>query len=272
MPQNWLKKMAFHSEVCEKHTYIKDGQEVIKPIQMMIVNSEVLCPRCEAEKTEQQLQASIQSDYDKANEQRKYNTLYKRSIIQDNTLIKATLENYEAKAKEEIANKHTVLEAIDRMRSGQVFNVVLQGNQGAGKSHLAYAMLQELNGQDTSCLFVNVESMLRLIKDTFNNKESKYTENYFVELMSEVDYLTLDDIGAETGAIGTDKTATDFVQRVLYAITTTRQDKSTFITTNLSSETLFKMYDKKLVSRMFRNPKFVVFRETKDKRMNNIPF
>lgn len=264
--------MTFHSDVCEKHTYIQNGQEIVKPIQMMVIKGEVLCPRCEAEKTEQQLQEKMQSEFDLSMQQQKYNTLYNKSILQDKTLLDATLENFKAEQSEERENKQTVIESVNRFKNGQVFNVVLQGNQGAGKSHLAYATLQELNGQDTSCLFVNVESMLRLIKDTFSNKQSKYTENYFVELMSEVDYLVLDDIGAETGAIGTDKTATDFVQRVLYAITTTRQDKSTIITTNLSSETLFKMYDKKLVSRMFRNPKFIVFKETKDKRMNNIPF
>ncbi|GIN96058.1 hypothetical protein J6TS1_19280 [Siminovitchia terrae] len=65
---------------------------------------------------------------------------------------------------------------------------------------------------------------MRVIKDSFSNKESRYTENCFVELMSKAAYLALDDIGVETGAIGTDKIATDFVQRVLYAITTTRQD------------------------------------------------
>ena len=114
--------------------------------------------------------------------------------------------------------------------------------------------------------------MLRTIKDSFSNRESRYTERYFVDLLSKVDFLALDDIGAETGAIDTDKTATDFVQRVLYAITSTRQDKATIVTTNLNSEVLFKMYDKKLVSRLLRNPKYVLFKETKDKRLSNIPF
>ena len=274
MPQKLLNSMKFHSDVCHKHTYIKDHQEVVKPIQKMIINGEVVCPRCESEKNDRQLQEELQQQYESAKERQNYNTLYKHSIIEDETLLNATFANYHVTQKEETANKQILLEGVERLKRGQVFNVILQGNQGSGKSHLAYAALRELNeqGADTTCLFVNVESMLRKLKNSFNDRESKYTESYLVELMSSVTFLVLDDIGAETGAIETDKTATDFVQRILYAITTTRQNKATFITTNLSSKTLFKMYDKKLVSRMLKNPKYIVFQETKDKRIGTLPF
>lgn len=68
--------------------------------------------------------------------------------------------------------------------------------QGAGKSHLAYSILRELRGhfyeisdgekdndeltysKMKSCLYVEIEQLMRLIKDSFNNKESKYTEEY----------------------------------------------------------------------------------------------
>jgi DNA replication protein DnaC len=126
--------------------------------------------------------------------------------------------------------------------------------------------------RDKSCLFVSIDAMLRKIKNSFNDKESRFTEEYFNKLLSNVDFLVLDDLGAETGAIDTSKTATDFVQRVLYGITNTRQDKATILTTNLDSKTLFSMYDKKLVSRLFRKPKYVIFKESKDKRTSNIPF
>ncbi|MBD8006533.1 ATP-binding protein [Bacillus norwichensis] len=273
-PERLHKNITYHSENCERHFFVKNGFEIVKPIQKMMVDGELVCPRCELEQKDLELQEAIQRKYDELFKRKKYNIFYNSSILSDNTILAAKLENYQVEHQEERENKQTVLESLARFKDGQVFNVILQGNQGAGKSHLAYAALRELNesGLDKSCLFVNVESMMRLIRDSFGNKRSKYTESYFVELMSEVDYLALDDIGAETGAIGTDKMATDFVQRILYAITTTRQDRTTLITTNLSSETLFRMYDKKLVSRLFRNPKFVVFKETKDKRMENIPF
>lgn len=266
--------MTFHSDYCLEHTYIKNGQEVVLPIQKMIIEGQVVCPRCELEKEQQALTKEVQAQYDDIQKNKKYNTLLHKSIISDNTILDATFENYETTIQEEIDNKNTCLEIMERLKDGQVFNTFLQGIQGTGKSHLAYSILRGINDAklDKSCLFVSVEGMMRLIKDSFSNKESKYTEQYFVDLLSEVNFLVLDDIGAETGAIDTNKAATDFVQRILYAITTTRQDKATIVTTNLSSKTLFQMYDKKLVSRLLKNPKYVIFEKTKDKRIANIPF
>ncbi len=266
--------MIFHSEYCQEHTYIKNGQETINPIQKMVIEGQVICPRCELEKEQQALTNKVQAYYDDIQGQKIYNTFFNKSIITDRTILSAAFENYETSIQEEIQNKNTCLEIAERLKSGQIFNTFLQGIQGTGKSHLAYSILRKINDAqlNKSCLFVNVEDMMRKIKDSFSNRESRYTERYFVDLLSKVDFLALDDIGAETGAIDTDKTATDFVQRVLYAITSTRQDKATIVTTNLTSEVLFKMYDKKLVSRLLKNPKYVLFKETKDKRLSNIPF
>lgn len=273
IPQTLRKSMQFHSSYCEKHTYVSNGVEVSKPVQKMIINGNIICPRCECQKETLRLQKEQSDQYEESFNKRNYNVLSKQSILADNTILNASFKNYFTECEEEVRNKLTILDVIKRLKEGQVFNVILQGKQGTGKSHLAYATLRELNESTNSkCLFINIESMLRLIKDSFKNKESKYTENYFIDLLSSVEFLALDDIGAETGAIGTDKAATDFVQRILYAITTTRQDKATIITTNLSSKTLFNMYDSKLVSRLFKNPKYILFKDTKDKRMASIPF
>lgn len=82
----------------------------------------------------------------------------------------------------------------------------------------------------------------------------------------------LDDLGAESGAIDIEKAATDFVHKFLYALSSSRQHKVTIYTTNLSSTTLTKLYDEKLLSRCFKKPKFIVFKETKDYRIGDVPF
>ncbi len=275
MPEILLKKITFHSSFCDKHSVLKNGEEIVNPIRKMVVNGEVVCPRCELEKEQKELTDHWQNVYEHLEQDKDYSVFVHKSIVTDNTILQASFLNYKTTIDEELHNKKTCIEIAERLKAGQVFNTFLQGVQGAGKSHLAYSILQSINQErlkNISCLFVNVEEMLRLIKDSFNNKSSKYTEQYFVDLLSKVTVLCLDDIGAETGAIDTDKAASDFVQRVLYAITSARQDKSTIVTTNLSSQTLFKMYDKKLVSRLLKNPKYVIFKETKDKRMANLPF
>ena len=259
-----LKNLVYHSDFCDQH---------VKPVQKMVINNQVVCPRCESEKSTKKLEKETTAYFEQMELDRKYSNLKTKSIIEDETLIDARLENFTEKCEEEKVNKATVLECLERFKQGEVFNLVLQGKQGTGKSHLAYSALWELNEtKKYSCLFVSVDAMIRKIKNSFNDKGNMYTEEYFNRLLSEANYLVLDDLGAETGAINTDKAATDFVQRVLYGVTNSRQNKVTILTTNLSSESLYSMYDKKLVSRLMKRPKVVMFKESKDKRISNLPF
>lgn len=254
------------SDYCDKH---------IKPVQKMVIQGETVCPRCKSEEQTRQLEKETTAYFEKVIADKKYNTFFDESIFEDATILNARLTNYAVGngSDEESKNKMLVCNAINHFRAGKQFNLILQGNPGAGKSHLAYSTLWELNEtRQYSCLFISVKSMLRKIKASFNNKESKYTEEYFSKLLSSVDFLCLDDLGAETGAINSDKHATDFVQSVLYGVMDSRQDKSTILTTNLDGKTLTNMYDSKLVSRLMRNRQVVIFRDSKDKRIGNLEF
>lgn len=265
--------MTWTSKYCELHTYIKDGVEHVKPVQKILINGNEVCPRCQTEKWNKNLQGEVQQYYDDLLAKHKQNVLFTKSILNDKTITNASIDLYITDNQEERQNKDLCLEIMDCLKEGQVFNVLIQGNPGAGKSHLAYSILRELNQSGkVSCLFIDIDQMLRHIRSSFNYKDSHYTEGYFIKLLSSVDFLVLDDLGAETGAIETYKSATDFVQRILYAVTNARQDKVTISTTNLSSEQLFSIYDKKLVSRLLRNPKFILFKETRDKRITGLPF
>lgn len=120
---------------------------------------------------------------------------------------------------------------------------------------------------------------MELVKDSFNNKESKYTQNDIVTIANEVDVLVIDDLGAETGDIYSDKRASEYTSNVLRSILNGRQDKATIITTNLSGERMVTgykeghkfippMYDGKVMSRAMRNVENIIFRETPDKRLD----
>ena len=121
-------------------------------------------------------------------------------------------------------------------QKGETLNVYIAGIQGVGKSHLAYAMLYELvrhywtisDGEALndeyafkemkSCLFVEIEKLIRLIQDSFRNKESKYTMDYCISLMVEADFLVIDDLGAESGSMNRNGEASDFVHKILYGV------------------------------------------------------
>lgn len=82
----------------------------------------------------------------------------------------------------------------------------------------------------------------------------------------------IDDIGAETGSEHSDSKASDFIHRLIYKVTSARQDKVTIYTTNLTSEKLYQMYDSKLVSRITQKQQYIIFKDTSDKRKEVLPF
>lgn len=299
MPNSLSKTMTFHSDYCQLHTFRRNGEDVIKPVQKMVIEGEIVCPRCESEKREKALVDKWSAHANDVEQLKRYNTLYRDSLVSDATILAATLENYtigykelqnpknlssedierlKLGVKEQQENLSLVKGYIDRFKDGQIFNVIFQGVTGVGKSHLGYGMMQELNNYfrnespNKSCLFISVDDMFREIKGTFKDKESKYTEQYFVKKLSGVDFLVLDDLGAENGSVDSSKEASNFVQTVLNAVTTARQDKTTIVTTNVSSKTLYSMYGKRIVSRIFKHPEYVIFKHAKDKRPEKLPF
>ena len=277
---NHLKtNLDLASNYCHKHTVFAFGEEKIKPVQMMIIDGQEVCPRCELDKETEQLSKQETERFKAAQENEKYNIFYKQSLVSDITILEADFNSYEAKEPEEIRNKNMCLDMLDKYRQGNPFNLILQGTQGVGKSHLAYSLLRELNeSKSVSCAFISISSMIEKIKESFSNKESRFTESYFNNLLMSLDYLVLDDLGAETGAIlrnnqGEITTrASDFVNRTLFNICDKRQGKSTIYTTNLASEEMRAIYEKRLVSRILSRPAPIVFKETKDKRSNQLPF
>jgi DNA replication protein DnaC len=247
----------------------------VKPIKKMIVDGVTLCPICEREKANEELSVIQTVKITKALKNENHRMLDAKSVIADETLLTVTFGSYIATEAEEIANKDLASEAYKRFKNKEVFNLWLVGSPGVGKSHLAMSILRNLNevgDKDKSCVFVNVVKMLRLIKDSFNNKESIYTEEYFTSLCAKADYLVLDDLGAETGATDTTKRATDYTLQVLYGISDARQSKPTILTTNLSTKILTNMYDGKLVSRFMKNKTVIKFAETSDKRITDAGF
>lgn len=246
-----------------------------KQVNLILVDGEEVCPLCEREKQNDELSRRETEKYKKAMHGKNYSMLAEKSILTDVGLHRASFGNYEAIEPEEVENKNHAIKAYQKYKNREVFNTWFTGLPGVGKSHLAMGILRNLNEmgeKDKSCVFASVDEMLRRIRDSFDNKASKYTEFYFVDLLSNADFIVLDDLGAETGGTGTSKKATDFTLRVLYAIANARQNKPTIVTTNLSKDELVAMYDAKLVSRLRGSQALINFKDTSDKRIKNIEF
>jgi len=172
-------------------------------MQLMIVNGEESCPRCFCEKENAAFEAEFKAELQQQQAQVKFNTLSNKSLLQDKTLLDATFDSYIAESNEEQANKQQALRYVERYQQGHRFNLWFNGKPGVGKSHLSMSILKALNSLHESCLYIDIDEMLRKIRASFNDKESPYTEQYFIDLLTDVDFLVLDDLGAETGNIDT---------------------------------------------------------------------
>lgn len=225
---------------------------------------------------------------------RTYDILRTRSIIEDDSITNATFQNFTVTCDEQRENLQKCKDISNTvLKEGNPVTLWMIGEPGGGKSHLAMSILKYLNeagkqaindayetGQrlededgrllrGTTSLFVEFREMLGLIRASYNNKESMYTEDYFINLCGSVDYLVIDDLGAESGSIDSEKQATDFVHRVLYGIVNARRNKTTIITTNLYKPERAKMYDKKILSRLSSNLATVGFQKSPDMRETN---
>ncbi len=117
-------------------------------------------------------------------------------------------------------NKLPSLERLDFIEQGQ--NLILAGNPGTGKTHIAIALGIKACQQDLNVLFTTVPRLITQINESRSNKNLRLLENRF----EKYDLVICD----EFGYISFDKNAAE----LLFTHLSLRAGrKSTIITTNL---------------------------------------
>jgi DNA replication protein DnaC len=121
--------------------------------------------------------------------------------------------------------------------------LLMLGEVGSGKSHLAVAILREVIRKGYTGLYYNSPDLLRDIRATFDDA-APMREDDLLEEITGVDLLILDDLGAEN--------VSGFVLDRFYLIVNKRYEgcKPIIVTTNLDEETLRARLGDRILSRL----------------------
>lgn len=155
---------------------------------------------------------------------------------------KSTFESFLDRNGSETAYKV----AVKYMKTFKEWNgesLMLWGEPGNGKTHLAAAIVNELSKKGYIVVFQSVPELLQRIRSTFNS-ENKENETQIMRALLECDLLILDDIGAEK--------TTEWVEEKLFNIIDGRYRKElpTLYTSNLEPKELKNQVGKRSYDRM----------------------
>lgn len=247
------------SETCPKHpkchlVYL-NGFDKVEPF----------CEACQLDKNEAQRRLMVKQ----VKEQNTKGYLRRQSLVDRNEVFGYTFDTFKTHGEQS-------LEAIAKKEAGKIAaayykypdlngNSLLYGNAGAGKTHLAMAILNAVNDNSepmVRCLFISVNKLIREMKNWFNDKTGIWSPKHVTDVVKKANVVVLDDLGAESA----NNMATSFVQDTIFDIYESNQRIIT--TTNLSMDELYNTYHSRLVSRMQEGDRSRVidFTKIEDKR------
>jgi DNA replication protein DnaC len=118
------------------------------------------------------------------------------------------------------------------------------GDVGTGKTSLAMLISKEVSAAGRSVAVYSLPKLLARIRRTYDSDRSDLSYLEFVERLTSVDVLHLDDVGAEK--------RTDWVLEQLYAIVNERYEsqRSVLVTSNLDESKLKDQIGERTVSRL----------------------
>lgn len=180
----------------------------------------------------------------------RYYPAYKYSELHQKT--------YEQMAEAALQASKNFVSAVkaDRYREG----LILEGDIGSGKTHLAAAIANELLDDGRTVLFLVVPEFLDEIRSSYQ-ESSDGSEGALMQKAKNVPILILDDLGAHT--------YTNWTQSKIFTLLNHRLNYNlpTVITTNLSVEEIGEALGERTASRLVELGKFYPLRVEQDIRL-----
>lgn len=195
---NEKQAKALLNTVNEEEEYIKDGDIYCKNCDTRrtttVFGRKVRCIcKCQEAKRKQEEEDERRKDRTKRVER-----LKKASLLGErykNVSFEQTdVENANFKAIYDRCKKYT--EVAEKVLSRGI-GIYLFGASGVGKSHLTACMANKLMENYYTVLYTNFSEISKEIRGSFNKKRSDETEQAFIEKLSNIDFLFIDDFGTE---------------------------------------------------------------------------
>ena len=186
--------------------------------------------------------------------------LFEEKSLINNKLKKATLNNYNPSDE---SQENALKWACDycRMFDPQKSNNALfAGSYGLGKSHIAVGITKYLMAKGYPCIFTSVPKLFTKIKASWD-KNSQHNEQDLLDALEIVDFLVLDDLGAEQ--------ASQWQLSKLFVVIDTRQGKPTIYTTNHNNESLAEQVGLRNFDRLCEDVEIIKFIGTSYRKREN---
>lgn len=122
------------------------------------------------------------------------NKIYKKNYVEEK-FQEQNFENFNINSENEMAvkvAKDYTDKSIEKMQSE---GLIITGESGLGKTHLAASIANKLIENDKIVLMGRLTMLLDMIKETF--RDNTKSENELIELYSNVDMIIIDDLGTE---------------------------------------------------------------------------
>lgn len=122
------------------------------------------------------------------------NKIYKQNYI-GRKFQNLNFENFNSNTENELAIVITKDYVNKNITSANTNGLIIMGESGVGKTHLAASIANKLIENDKIVLMGRLTTLLDMIKETF--KDNTKSENELIELYSNVDMIIIDDLGTE---------------------------------------------------------------------------
>ncbi len=234
------------------------GSDLVVILQSGRIVSKPACPECGYK-----ADAIISENHKKAEwtlEAHKHDAisyLTNSSVYSDTTIFNKMLGNFKTDTPKRSEAMRTALRIVDDVIGGQVITAMFNGTTGAGKTHLAMGIVQELlkrSDYRMKITFLNYRELYMQQRRGINDREEAKAVNRL--LSSEVkkaDVLIIDDLGSESEMNNGVASVTPYDNELAISLYDARSGKTTITTSNHTGKDLRSMYGSRVMSRIIEH-------------------